>query len=65
MSSESDVKSDNWSFEKEVVFESGAAIKVSIGYTNVTPTDVIKVISGLGILADQMKVKVDSFRKSE
>ncbi|WP_418026216.1 hypothetical protein [Paenibacillus sp. JJ1722] len=51
-------KTTNWSYEKEIVFEGGAAISISIGYSNMKPGDVINVISGLGILAEQVTKKV-------
>lgn len=54
---------DNWLFEKEIVFEGGAAINVSVGYSNVSPQESIKVISGLGILAEQLLEKVKSLKE--
>lgn len=40
-------------FEKEIVFEEGAAVSISIGYNDATPFNVIKAVSSIGILLDQ------------
>ncbi|WP_240421661.1 hypothetical protein [Paenibacillus periandrae] len=47
-----------WSFEKEIVFEGGAAIAISISYSNATPRDAVKIISGLEIISKQVAEKV-------
>ncbi len=54
---------DSWGFEKEIVFEGGAAIAVSISYSNVAPQDTIKVMSGLEILSKQIAEKVQSLKE--
>ncbi|KYG95677.1 hypothetical protein ABEW24_23805 [Paenibacillus jamilae] len=56
-------ESDSWSFEKELVFESGAAIGISIGYNNVKTGDVIGVITGLEHLVKEISEKVSYLKK--
>ncbi|WP_315793177.1 hypothetical protein [Paenibacillus sp. BIC5C1] len=52
---EGELKTKDWSYEKEFIFEGGAPVSISVGFSNVKPTDVINVISGLDILTTQVK----------
>jgi len=58
-----DRMSDSWTFEKEIVFEDGAAVAMSVSYNNVTPEDTIKVVSGLEFLLKEIEEKVRSLKE--
>lgn len=58
-----EAKTKDWSYEKEFIFEGGASVNISIGISNVKPTDVINAISGLDILTTQVKEKIGSLKE--
>lgn len=58
-----DTKGHSWFFEKEIVFEEGGAVSISIGYSGVTPLNVIKAMSGMGILLNEASEKAGSLKE--
>ncbi|WP_315370861.1 hypothetical protein [Paenibacillus xylanexedens] len=60
---EEEPKTKDWSYQKEYIFEGGASVSISIGFSNVKPTDVINAISGLDILTTQVREKIELLKE--